>query len=257
MLYFALAVIATGVLVFVLFRQITVFEYERGLRYGSGRFVRVIQPGSYWVFPLRTRIVKVDARPQLVTVPGQEVISADGVSLKVTLAAQYRIVDPATAIHSIASYASAAYLHLQLALRQAVATRTAEDLLSHRIELGPELRAAAAPHLQEFGLELSNAEIKDVMSPGDLKKVFSQVVRARQEGLAALEKARGEAAALRSLANAASLVESRPAILTLRLLQVLGTENGNSVVLNLGGGEVLPVRGVAGAGTASADSNST
>jgi hypothetical protein len=30
------------------------------------------------------------------------------------------------------------------------------------------------------------------MFPGELKKTFTQVVRARQEGLAALEKARGE-----------------------------------------------------------------
>jgi regulator of protease activity HflC (stomatin/prohibitin superfamily) len=78
------------------------------------------------------------------------------------------------------------------------------------------------------------AEIKDVMFPGDLKRVFSQVVRARQEGLAALERARGETAALRSLANAASLLEQRPALLQLRILQAVGSEGGNTLVVGLG-----------------------
>jgi hypothetical protein len=79
------------------------------------------------------------------------------------------------------------------------------------------------------------------MFPGDLKRVFTQVVRARQEGLAALERARGESAALRSLANAASLIEGRPAMMTLRLLQVLERDGGHSVVLNLAGTEMLTV----------------
>jgi hypothetical protein len=51
--------------------------------------------------------------------------------------------------------------------------------------------------------------------------------------LAALEKARGETAALRNLANAAQLVERNPYLLQLRLLQVLGQQPGNTVVLGV------------------------
>jgi hypothetical protein len=45
--------------------------------------------------------------------------------------------------------------------------------------------------------EMRKPSFRDLTLPGDLKKIFSQVVRARQEGLAVLEKARGETAALR------------------------------------------------------------
>jgi len=72
------------------------------------------------------------------------------------------------------------------------------------------------------------------MFPGDLKRVFAQVVQARKEGQAALEKARGETAALRNLANAARLVDGNPALLQLRLLQQLGSATGNTIVLALG-----------------------
>jgi hypothetical protein len=52
-------------------------------------------------------------------------------------------------------------------------------------------------------------EIK-IMFPGDLKRTMAKVMQARKEGQAALEKARGETAALRNLANAARLMEGIP-----------------------------------------------
>ena len=77
------------------------------------------------------------------------------------------------------------------------------------------------------------------MLPGDLKRIFAQEVAARKEGLAALERARGETAALRNLANAARMIEDNPALMQLRLLQQLGTTGGNTVVL--GESAVIPV----------------
>src|ERR1051326_4486031 len=46
-------------------------------------------------------------------------------------------------------------------------------------------------------------------------------IKSKQEGQAALERARGESVALRNLANAAKLLESNPALLNLRLMQTL------------------------------------
>jgi len=40
-------------------------------------------------------------------------------------------------------------------------------------------------------------DVRDIMLPGDLKRIFAQELAARKEGLAALEKARGETAAAR------------------------------------------------------------
>ena len=86
--------------------------------------------------------------------------------------------------------------------------------------------------------------LKDIMFPGELKKIFAQVVRAQKEGQAALERARGETAALRNLANAAKPVESNPALMQFRLLESLGETSGNTVVLGMSApGGVLPVHG--------------
>jgi regulator of protease activity HflC (stomatin/prohibitin superfamily) len=73
------------------------------------------------------------------------------------------------------------------------------------------------------------------MSPGALKEMFAQVAKAKQEGQAALERARGEAASLRSLANAAKMLETNPKLMNLRLLQTISESGGNTFVVNASG----------------------
>ena len=75
------------------------------------------------------------------------------------------------------------------------------------------------------------------MFPGNLKQLFAQVAVAKQEGLASLERARGETAALRSLANAAKMMDDNPNLYNLRLLQVLGESSGNTVVVGSSDGK--------------------
>jgi regulator of protease activity HflC (stomatin/prohibitin superfamily) len=226
-------------------RRVTVFEFERGLRYVRGRFTGVVEPGLYWTWVMTTAIRKIDMRARMVPVAGQEVLSADGVAIKASLSATYRVVDPAQAVNAVESYESALYATLQLALRAIIASRPAEEVLQQRASLGPELLQQAGTAVQQFGLELLEADLKDLTLPGELKKIFAQVVRARQEGLAALEKARGETAALRSLANAANMIERNPHLMQVRLLQVLGERSGNTVVLGVPSSSApIPVRGV-------------
>jgi hypothetical protein len=96
---------------------------------------------------------------------------------------------------------------------------------------------------KEMGLRLIRVDVRDIMFPGPLKEIFAQVARARQEGLAALERARGEMAALRHLANAAKLMEKNPELMQLRLIQCIGGSTGNTVVLgDPGARAVLPVK---------------
>jgi regulator of protease activity HflC (stomatin/prohibitin superfamily) len=173
--------------------------------------------------------------------PGQEVLSADGITLRLSLAAGWRVADPTVAVNQVQDYREALYVTLQLALRRVIGDAPVDDTLERRAELGPSVRELAAPEVARLGLELVSLDVRDIMFPGDLKRVFAQVVQARKEGQAALEKARGETAALRNLANAARLVDGSPALLQLRLLQQLGAASGNTIVLGLGGVPALPV----------------
>ena len=225
------AAIAAVFLGRLLFRRVTVFEYENGLLYRRGSFRRLLTPGQYWLFRWTTRVEKVDVRRRFVSVPGQEVLTSDNVGLKVSLAAEFEVVDPPRAVNTVQDYEQALYLQLQIALRSIVGDVTADALLEKRQEIGSQLMTAGETTATELGLKLHQASIKDIMFPGDLKKIFTKVVKARKEGLGALEKARGENAALRHLANAAQLLENNPSLVYLRTLQALGDGSGNSVVL--------------------------
>lgn len=234
---------AAALLLALLLRHVTVFEFERGLLYRRGRFTTVLGPGSYWPIARLSTITKVDVRPCYVAVPGQELPTSDGATLKITVSAKYQVSDPNKAINTVAGYQGAIYTHLQLALRQIVAGESLDSVLAARSALGKRLLEMAAPPLAGFGVTLLEAELKDVMFPADLKRAFAQVLKARQEGLAALERARGETAALRNLANAAGMIEQRPALMQLRVLQALGQSSGNTVVLGLGPQSgVIPLR---------------
>jgi regulator of protease activity HflC (stomatin/prohibitin superfamily) len=233
---YAIGVLGIAAVLFLLsLRQVVVFEYERGILYRRGRFARILEPGSYWVHPRLSAIAKVDIRPTYVSVPSQELSTSDGATIKITVAAKYQIADPNIAINHVAGYQGAVYTHLQLSLREIVAGETVESMLSARPALGKRLLELAIGKVAALGVTLLEAEIKDVMFPAELKRAFAQVLKAKQDGLAALERARGETAALRHLANAAGMLEQRPALMQLRLLQVLGQTPGNTVVLGVNG----------------------
>lgn len=225
------------------FRKVTVYEFERGLKYSRGRFAGVVAPGQHWTYRPWTQIRKLDIRPAFVSVPGQDVLTADGVTLRVSLAVEYEIVDPDQAVNSVEDFRNALYLTVQLALRDLVGATEVDELLSSRADIGRTLLARTAPEIEKFGVKVASVELKDIMFPGDLKRMMAQVVQARKEGQAALEKARGETAALRSLANAARLMEGNPALMQVRLLQQLAGSSGNTVVLGLPGSMTpLPLR---------------
>lgn len=226
-----------------LFERVRVYEFERGLRYRRGKFAGILGPGQYWLFRPTTTVTKLDARPRFVSVPGQEVLSSDGVSLRVSLAAEYEIADPARAVNEVEDFENGLYLTLQLSLREIVGETEIDDLLEKRAELGDRLMELSKDPAEALGLSLRRVDLKDIMFPGPLKKTFAQIVNARKEGLAALERARGETAALRNLANAARMLEASPALMQLRLLQQIGESGGNTIVLGLpASGTPLPIR---------------
>ncbi len=238
-LFLVVAVLLVGLVYRIFpFKRVTIFEYQKGLKYSKGRYSSTLPPGQYWIFPSVTSIVAVDVRPEFITVPGQDVLSSDGVTLKASLAAEFEVTDPNIAINKNANYRTALYLFLQIALREIVGKEKIDDLMQNRTAIGPKLMELTTTKASDYGLKLRLADVKDIMFPGEMKKAFAQVVKAQKEGQAALERARGETAALRNLANAARMMDDNPNLLQLRALQSLADSGGNTLVLGLPNGPI-------------------
>lgn len=205
-------------------------EHERAVHYDRGRLVGVVGPGRIRYRRRRTALVVVDLRPQLLTVPAQEVLTSDGVPVKLSVVTRWRIADPVRFVTEARQSPEALYLAVQLRLRTAVAALDVEGLLSARASLDAELAAPVTEAAATIGAEVESVAVRDIMLSGETKRLFAQIVTARQEGLAALERARGETAALRALANVASVLESHPALMQLRTLQATA-DAGATVVI--------------------------
>lgn len=234
----AVAVVAIVVwaLAFVasrLFGRTTIREYQRGMRFDRGRFVGLLDAGTHVWFKPTTDVLVVDGRPSSVALDGQEVLTFDGVAVKVSLVVRSIIGDPVARLNADQDPDRLLYLLVQLGLREVVAGRELGDLLLARTTIGPAIRDIAASRMGEIGVELLSVDVRDVMVPAELKRAYAAVVAARHEGAASLERARGETAALRSLANAGKLLDDNPGLLSLRLVQELGVRGGNTVVLGL------------------------
>ena len=116
-----------------------------------------------------------------------------------------------------------------------MAERDLASLLEQRGELDRVLTEAVEPQAGPLGLTLRAIDVRDFTVPGELKRAVADIVSARLAGQAALERARGETAALRNLANAARQVADNPALLQLRLLQQIEASTGNTFVVGTGG----------------------
>ncbi|MBN2500196.1 MAG: slipin family protein [Anaerolineales bacterium] len=212
-------------------RNIVIFEYERGLLFKNGKFERVLGPGRHRYSHWSMSIQKVGIRSRMVTLPGQEVLSADNVGIKVSMVCQYKVDDPYRAFVAVENYAQVIYAELQVALRNLVGETPIEEFLTKRAEIGEALLERTQTKASAYGILLESVAVKDIMFPGELKRIFAQVVNAKMEGLAALERARGESAALRNLANTANLLEKNPGLLQLRILQTIEKNPATIVIL--------------------------
>lgn len=235
-------IVAIGAMVALrraLITRVTVYDYQRAVLYNRGRLRNVLGPGAHWLLRPLDSVQVIDMRARVVSVPGQEVLSADNVSVKISLAIRFRVSAPEVAIASAQSFEQALYLEAQLILRDLVSGLPIEELLQKREQLAAQLRERLEPRATALGLVLETAGVKDIMFPSGLKQIFAQVVEARKSAQAALEKARGETATLRNLANAAKLLEGNPALLTLKTLQTV-SDGKHTLVLGLSQ-PVIPV----------------
>jgi regulator of protease activity HflC (stomatin/prohibitin superfamily) len=215
--------------------RIVVQEWERILLYRDGRFEEILGAGRHRRLRWRRRRVRVVVRPRLLVVPGQEVLTADGLSVKVSLTVAVRTSDPRRWHEAVDDADAFVYAALQIALREAVAARTLDELLAARGSLPDDVRARVETAAEAVGVEIDSLSLRDVMVPAELRRAAAEVATARAQGQAALERARSEVAATRALANAARMVAEQPALLQLRTLQAVEA-GGATVVLTTGSG---------------------
>jgi len=223
-----------------LLEAVTVEAGHAGLLFRNGRHEATLGPGLYalWKGVARARIAVVELREQVADVAGQEIMTADKVTLRMNAVVTFKVADPLRAVSAVDDYRQALYREAQLALRAIVGARTLEALLGEKEAVARELDGALRSRAAELGLEVGSLGIRDVILPGEMKELMNRVIAAQKSAEAALVTRREETAAMRSQANTARLFEQNPTLMRLRELETLEkvAEKGRlSVVVGEGG----------------------
>lgn len=211
-------------------RRITVQPWESAAVLLFGAITRVEGPGRH----RRRRHEEwflVDTRATWLALSPQEVLTSDGVPVRITPVVRHAVADAARWLANARDAEAELYTLAQLGVRDAIVRRTAEEVLAARDDLLADTAESLVASAADLGIEVSRFEVRDVTLSGELRRAIAETALAREEGRAKLERARAESAALRSLANTAQLLDAHPSLLQLRAIE--SASAGGSLVVHV------------------------
>jgi len=161
----------------------------------------------------------IDLKERLINVVGQEVMTKDRLTLRLNVAAAFQVADAKRLATVARNPDEVLYLAIQLAAREAVGSRTLDELLAARDVFAVAISEAVAARAETVGLKLVELGLKDVVLPGDMKELLNKVIQAQKEAEANVILRREETAATRSLAQTAKVLAENPLLIRLKELE--------------------------------------
>ena len=108
-------------------------QYEKGVLYRFGRVQpQLVEPGLTFIRPIGDRLQKVNMQIIAMTVPAQEGITRDNVSVRVDAVVYFRVVDPIKATVNVQNYMNAVSQQAQTSLRSIIGQSEMDQLLAER-----------------------------------------------------------------------------------------------------------------------------
>lgn len=198
-------------------------EYERGVVFRLGRARETLAgPGVVWLAPFgidRARVV--DTRIMAMQIPPQEVITRDNISIVVSAVVYAHISSPRHAVLEVDDYLPATLQLAATTLRAVVGKMELDDILAHRDAINNEVRSILDTRTEQWGVEISAVELKDIELPKEMQRAMARQAEAERERRAKVIAAEGEVQAAEKLAEAARMIATSPGALQLRLYQTL------------------------------------
>lgn len=194
-----------------------------GLWFRDGAYQATLAPGMYafWKNAGKLKLYDVDLKELVLDISGQDIMTADKVTLRLNALVTYRITDPLKSVLEVDGAGQALYRAVQLALREAVGAKELDTLLAGKEALARELAQMIAQRANELGITVVSTGIRDIILPGDMKDLMNRVTEAKKAAEASLITRREETAAMRMQANTAKILESSPTLMKLKELEVL------------------------------------
>ena len=209
---------------------VNVARDHQGVMFVDGKFVKTIEPGRYafWRNLADVNVSAVDLREQALDVSGQDLMTADKVTLRINAMVTFKVADARLALGCSDSPQQSLYRATQLALRSIVGQHELDTFLVDKEQIADVALLQLRDRAAELGLQIIALGVRDVILPGDMKLLMNRVIEAKKAAEANLIARREETAAIRSQANTAKLLDEHPTLMRLRELEVLEKVAGSS-----------------------------
>ena len=186
-----------------------------------GRFAGVRGPGLIVLFPLVEQMQRVSLRTVTMDIPSQKIITKDNVSIDIAAVAYYKVTDAKKSILAVENARYAANQIAQTTVRNIIGQFTLDQLLSTTSEINRQIREVIDTHTEEWGVQVTAVEIKDIQLPDNMQRAMAKEAEAERERRAKIVAAEGEMQASQKLAEAADIMSQHPIALQLRTLQTM------------------------------------
>jgi len=203
--------------------KVNVNDGETGLLFYNGVFHKTLGAGQYffWNYNIKVAAQTVDSRAQQLEITGQEILTADKVSLRVNFVCSYKIADPVNIIIKLKDYKTLLHVFTQLALREFIGKYRFDELLRQKDNIGGFVLERIREREDEFYIKFIDAGVKDVILPGEIRDIMNTVLVAEKSAQAGVITRREETAATKSLLDTAKLMDENATLYKLKELEYL------------------------------------
>ncbi len=211
-----------------------VSQWQKGVVFRLGRYVREINPGFNIIIPFIETVQYVDMRIRTMDVIPQEVMTKDSVPTKIDAVVYYKIFDAVKSIVAVENFGLASTLLAQSKLRDVLGKYDLDTLLANKDQIGKEALEALQAPTDVWGITIISVEIKNIEIPDNMKRAMAKEAEAIREKRSRLVKASAEEEASRKFMEAAKIITESPNGLILRQLQTwqeIGAEQNSLIVL--------------------------
>jgi regulator of protease activity HflC (stomatin/prohibitin superfamily) len=197
-------------------------EWERMLVLRVGKFHKMGGPGLFFIIPIIDSVPYViDLRIIPYEVPSQKTLTNDNIPVTVDAIVYYKVADAEAAVLKVENYKKAIQFGAATALRDLIGKTDLDNLLAERETLSETIKIHLDVLSSDWGIKVSNVEIRDVSIPEKLEDAIAREAEAEREKRARVKLAEAEKITAQTICDAAKIYESDPVALQLRSMNML------------------------------------
>jgi regulator of protease activity HflC (stomatin/prohibitin superfamily) len=171
--------------------------YERGLHLRGGKFIGIDEPGWHMQIPFVDTVIGVIVIERSGTIDQLAAMTADDVTMDVSLLYTYRVADPVLYQLKVLDPEAIVAGFVQGTLRDVVNTRKMDEVMHSRAEINVEVITILQEKQDQYGVEFVLVQIQSASPPAEVVNA----IKDRMVAVQLQEQAEAEASQERTLAD--------------------------------------------------------